>query len=338
MDSLWQESWSDYETRVATVEAAFAGRYQARRFDYRHPLRLQDKVPKRLRRVYPVSVAYTDWGPAEAPVVLCVGGVANCAHRFHFLASGLTRPGRDCRVICVDWVGRGRSGWLADQSEYCLDTYVEQLRQVLNHLGLKGVTLLGSSLGGTAAIELAARHPHLVGGLILNDTGPFIPAGRRKRRAETLARHYVFRSPEEIARRVGVSQRNDGPIGEEVRLYNTYHQTRWSDEEGGRIYRHDPRALMAYREDAHHNVNVWASWWRLRQRVLVTHGMESDALLVPTLHRMQQRRGVTVAHIPRTGHTPVLDDANHIHFIRAWLAGELEQGTAFTALHADSYP
>ena len=335
MNSLWQENWSDYEARVAAVEALFAGRYVPHRFDYQHPLRLQGKVPPRLRRVYPVSVAYTDWGPEDAPVVVCIGGVANCAHRFHFLASGLAG---DYRVICLDWVGRGRSGWLADQSEYRLDTYVEQLRQLLNHLRLKGATLLGSSLGGTAALELAARHPNLVGSLILNDTGPFIPAGRRKRRAETLARHYVFRSPEEILRKVGISQRNDGPLGEGVRLYNTYHQTRWSDEEGGRIYRHDPRALMAYREDAQHNVNVWASWWRLRQKVLVTHGMESDALLAPTLERMQQRKSVTVAHIPCTGHTPVLDDANHIHFIRAWLAGELESGVAFTVLHANSCP
>lgn len=327
----WQDNWNAYEAHAAQLERPFAGRYRSCRFDYQHPLRLQRRVPSRLRRVYPVSVAYTHWGQAGQPLILCVGGVANCAHRFHFLAAGLAAS---YQVVCMDWVGRGYSGWLADVSEYQLETYVEQLRQCLLHLGARRATLVGSSLGGTAAIVLAARHPELVSRLILNDTGPFIPAGRRRRRAETLARHYVFRNPADLLRKVGVSQRNDGPVQETVRLYTTHHQTRWSEDEDGRIYRYDPRAMLAYREDARHNVNVWPEWWRLRQPILATHGLESDALLAPTLRRMGQNPALTLMHVPHTGHTPVLDDPNHIAFIRDWLAGGQGLGREFTALPA----
>jgi pimeloyl-ACP methyl ester carboxylesterase len=59
-----------------------------------------------------VSVAYADWGPADAPVVLCCGGVANVAMRFNYLAADLSDR---FRVICMDWLGRGRSGWMADR-------------------------------------------------------------------------------------------------------------------------------------------------------------------------------------------------------------------------------
>lgn len=312
----WEINWDAYEAHAAVLETPFAGHYEARRFDYIHPTRLQSGVPRRLRKAYPVSVAYTEWGAVEAPLVLCVGGVANCAHRFHFLASDLSY---DHRVICLDWVGRGRSGWLADKSEYGLETCVEQLRQSLLHLGADQATIIGSSLGGTAAMVLAGRHHRLVGRLILNDTGPFIPAARRRRRAETLARHYVFRSPAEMGRKVGISQRNDGPISEDVRLYNNYHQTKWSAADNGRVYRHDPRALMAFRDEAHHSVNVWNSWRQLRLPILALHGMESDVLLPATLRRMMQRHDLTVVHIPDTGHTPVLDNPDHIHLIRTWL-------------------
>ena len=316
--------WKAYEAHANELETPFLGRYTEQRFDYFQPLRLQQGVPARLRKVYPVSVAYTEWGRSDAELLICVGGVANCAHRFHHLAAQLAN---DYRVICLDLIGRGRSGWLADQSEYCLETYVEQLLQTFKHLRIRQASLLGSSLGGTAATVFAARHTDLVSRLILNDTGPYIPSGRRRRRAETLARHYVFRTPAELLRKVGISQRNDGPISEAARLYNTYHQTRWSKSDSGRVYRYDPRALMAYREESHQSVNIWPEWQRLKQDILVLHGMESDALLPPTLRRMQRNPAVKIIDIPNTGHTPALDKPEHAEWIRNWLGASIDQVT-----------
>ena len=64
--------------------------------------------------------------------MLCCGGVANVAMRFHYLASDLSDH---FRVVCMDWLGRGRSGWLAAEDDYSLATYAEQLRQMIRHLG-----------------------------------------------------------------------------------------------------------------------------------------------------------------------------------------------------------
>ncbi|MBI5256698.1 MAG: alpha/beta fold hydrolase [Burkholderiales bacterium] len=324
--------WSAWLQAARRLDRRFAGHFVPMAFDYRQAPALQPEVPRRLRRPYTVRVGYTDWGSPERVPLVCCGGVANTAMRFAFLAADLWREGQ--RVVCMDWLGRGQSGWLADGSEYTRDTYVEQLRQLIEHLGRGPVPVLGSSLGGSVALALAARHPQLVSALVLNDVGPHIPQARRARRAETLARHYVFRTPEEMTRRAGAAQKHDGPVGEEVRLFIAYHQTRWSAEDGGRVYRHDPRALLAYQRDAARSVDLWDAWSALRCPVLLVHGLESDALTPATIARMQRSHPITLAHIPDTGHTPVLADRHQTALIAAWLRGELPGPRELSVPHA----
>lgn len=324
-------NWKDYMALASRVVGRFHGQMSLHHFDYEHPTRLQPATPRRMKLPYKVSVAYTEWGPADAPVLLCCGGVANVAMRFSFLASDLCDR---YRVICMDWLGRGRSGWLASEGDYSLPTYAEQLRQMIKHLGGRPVTVLGSSMGGSATIEMMATTPKLVERLILNDVGPHIPARRRRRRADTIARHYVFRNPGDLLRKVGASQKNDGPVSDDIRFNLTFHQTRWSDDEGGRIYRHDVRAMQAYRRDAQRSLLQWTQWRHVHCPVLLIHGMQSDALFESTIKRMVRGKTVTTMHIPDTGHAPLLADRNHIWFIRQWLLGAIEPRSEWSVLHA----
>lgn len=332
------ETWSDYMAFASRVVGRFHGQFRLERFDYVHPAALQPETPRHLKRPYTASVAYTDWGPADAPILLCCGGVANVATRFHYLASDLADH---WRVICMDWVGRGRSAWLAHEGDYSLATYTEQLRQMILHLGGRPVVLLGSSMGGSAAIDLIDRHPGLVHSLILNDVGPHIPSRRRQRRAVTIARHYVFRTPAELLRKVGASQKNDGPASDEIRFNLTFHQTRWSDDDGGRVYRHDVRAMQAYQRAARRSLMQWQAWRGVDCRILLIHGMLSDALLASTIRRMSRGKRISVLNVPDTGHTPLLADRNQIAHIRQWLDGALGDGVQLTVLHAgarDPFP
>jgi len=324
-------SWKEYMALASQVVGRFHGEFRIGHFDYVHPTRLQSGTPRRLQLPYTVPVSYADWGPEDAPVLVCCGGVASVAMRFNYLASDL----RDrFRVICMDWVGRGRSGWLASEGDYSLATYAEQLRQIIMHLGGRPVTVLGSSLGGSAAIEMTARYPELVKRLILNDIGPHIPLRRRQRRADALARHYVFREPSDLLRRVGASQKNDGPVSDDIRFNLTFHQTRWSDEDGGRIYRHDVRAMQAYRRDAQRSLLQWDLWQGVRCPILLIHGLQSDALLPPTIRRMSMGKDITLMRLPDTGHAPLLADRNQIWFIRDWLLGNGNAAGEWTVLHA----
>ncbi|HST00450.1 MAG TPA: alpha/beta hydrolase [Usitatibacter sp.] len=323
------QTWDEYMALAKRIIERFDHQFDLRHFDYMHPVRLQ-KSAQRFRKPYAVKVAYTEWGDPQAPLVVCVGGVANTAMRFNYLAADLESH---FRVVCMDWVGRGRSGWMADERDYSLGTYVEQLRQLIDRLGGGPVILLGSSMGGSAAIDLAAHHPKMVERLILNDIGPFIPKARRRRRSATLARHYVFRDPADLLRKIGASQKNDGPVSDDIRFNVTFHQTKWSDEEGGRVYRHDVRALQAFRADAQQSLDQWHTWRRIHCPVLLIHGMMSDALLPPTIRRMKDHHNVTVMHVPDTGHTPVLSDRNQNWFIHEWLMGRMDS-REWTVLHA----
>ncbi|MGI9311707.1 MAG: alpha/beta fold hydrolase [bacterium] len=201
--------WSGYDALVEALQDALqfnhGGRLSFRSFDYEHPVRLQHPELG-VGKPYSVRLAYSDPGGDGEPVI-AIGGITNVVQRFDFLTLD-SAPA--LRVIGLELAGRGRSGWLAELSDYHLDAYIEQLEQFIDYLGRESCTLLGSSLGGSIAICFAARHPQRVRRIILNDSGPYIPVARRVRRAKAVARHYVFRSPAEMFRRTGAATKHSG--------------------------------------------------------------------------------------------------------------------------------
>jgi flavin reductase (DIM6/NTAB) family NADH-FMN oxidoreductase RutF len=61
------------------------------------------------------------------------------------------------RVIAIDMLGHGGSA--PPREDATLDSYVEQLRQLLDDLGIAAATVVGHSMGGLVALGLALRHP-----------------------------------------------------------------------------------------------------------------------------------------------------------------------------------
>ncbi|WP_158047414.1 alpha/beta fold hydrolase [Skermanella pratensis] len=327
-------TWDEYELLAGRTAAPFDGRFDQCFYNYIHPKRLQGHWPAHQVKDTPIRLAFTDWGDPDGPLVICVGGIANTARRWDYLALGLCE---DFHVVCLDWPGRGMSGWMPSQGDYTIETNVEAMVQLLDYLDCPRASIIGSSLGGSVSMALAARRPDLVERLVLNDIGPYMPAERRRRRAEAVARHYVFRRPADLFRRLGASAKNEGPVTEDELLHNTFFQTKWSDGHGGRIYRHDPRALQAYAEEAQVSLDQREDWARLELPVLVLRGMVSDALLPETVEEMTAKPDVTAVFVPNTGHTPALSDVNQIHFVREWLLG---RGPAhhFTCLNPPATP
>ena len=307
-------NWEDYASLIDAMDAGLGERPAMHSFAYEHPLRLQDPETG-VGKPYSLRLAYSDPGGDGEPVV-AIGGLTNVAQRFDFFALDAAP---ELRVIGLDLAGRGHSGWLAELSDYRLETYVEQLAQLMEHLGLSSCTLLGSSLGGSTAITFAARYPERVRRIVLNDSGPYIPVERRARRARAVARHYVFRSPAEVFRRTGAAQKHSGPAPDAVLLHTAHHRTRWSDDEDGRVYRHDLRALLAYRADARSSLDLWEEWARLKCPVLLIHGLQSDATTDETIDRMRGIDGFSVIHVPDTGHTPTLSDGSLIADVARWV-------------------
>ena len=309
--------WSDYEALIEALTTGIGGGPAMRSFTYEHPVRLQNPDTG-VGKPYPVRLAYSDPGGDGEPVI-AIGGLTNVAQRFDFLALDAAPA---LRVIGLDLAGRGHSGWLAELSDYHLETYVEQLGQLMDHLGLASCTLLGSSLGGSTAIRFAARHPERVRRIVLNDSSPYIPVERRARRAKAVARHYVFRSPADVFRRTGAAEKHSGPAPDAVLLHSAHHRTRWSEEEAGRVYRHDLRALLAYRTEARNSLDLWDDWAEVKCPVLLIHGVQSDATSEETVGRMRSLDDLSVVHVPDTGHTPTLSDGLLIDEVVRWVCDD----------------
>lgn len=312
--------WPAFTELTSAVENAIGLPHQQARL----PFRLSQASPIGSSPAPDVPLHCLIWDAASAaeplqPDLICAGGIAGSARRFDFLAADLCHHRR---IIAFDWAGRGLSGWLPELDDYNLDSHCEQLACVIEKLAAPPVDVLGSSLGGAAALKLAVRRPDLIRRIVLNDTGAEIPKARRQRRARAVGRHYVFHNPNDLFRRLGAAEKNSGPVGDAVLLHNAHHPTHWSAAEQGRIYRHDPRALLAYRNEAQQDLELWPEWQRLCQPVMILRGDLSDALSIATLDRMANSRAFHLAHVPGSGHTPALSDTGQIDAIDHWLRSE----------------
>lgn len=73
------------------------------------------------------------------------------------------------RVVAPDLPGHGLSG--KAPGDYSLGAFAATLRDMLDRLGIERVTVVGQSLGGGVAMQLAYQHPELCQRLVLVSSG-----------------------------------------------------------------------------------------------------------------------------------------------------------------------
>jgi pimeloyl-ACP methyl ester carboxylesterase len=113
-----------------------------------------------------VRLAGLDFG-GDGPPVLLLHGLAGYAGEWADTARWLTER---CRVVALDARGHGRSErFPADVSRAAL---VADAAFAVESLRLGPVVVVGQSLGGLAALLLAAERPDLVHGLVVADASP----------------------------------------------------------------------------------------------------------------------------------------------------------------------
>ncbi|MFD2914544.1 alpha/beta fold hydrolase [Psychroserpens luteus] len=74
------------------------------------------------------------------------------------------------RVITLDLRGHGDS--TIPLNDYGVELMTEDVKQLLDQLNIKKATLVGFSMGGAIAFEMASKHPEYLENLVIVNSGP----------------------------------------------------------------------------------------------------------------------------------------------------------------------
>ena len=119
------------------------------------------------------TVSALRWGTGEPECVLIHGGAQN-AHTWDTVALALRAP-----LIAVDLAGHGHSDWRNDGA-YSPMNLADDVAAVMDAHASKASVVVGMSLGGLTAMQLAVRHPDKVRSLVMVDITPGVNAAKTK--------------------------------------------------------------------------------------------------------------------------------------------------------------
>jgi pimeloyl-ACP methyl ester carboxylesterase len=120
-------------------------------------------------------MAFEQAGSGGSPLVFLHGFACNRS----FFAAQTAHFGAGRRVVAIDFLGHGESD--TPEIEYRLPRFAADVARLLERLGLGEVVVVGHSMGGAVALELAASRPELVRAVVSLDTTLISSAERTNR-------------------------------------------------------------------------------------------------------------------------------------------------------------
>lgn len=120
--------------------------------------------PAKLVRLRGHDLSYVDTG--SGPAILFIHGLLGSHENWTHLVDRLDD---DHRVVIPDLFGHGASA--KPVGDYSLGSHAAILRDLMDHLGIQRVTLVGHSLGGGIAMQFCYLFPERVEALVLVATG-----------------------------------------------------------------------------------------------------------------------------------------------------------------------
>ena len=116
---------------------------------------------------------YVETGTGDLPVLM----LHQTPRSWDEYRDVLPRVGATTRAIAMDTVGFGASA--RPTEDMSVERFADGVEDLLATLGIEQVVLVGHHTGGVVGLEVAARRPDLVRGLVLSGT-PYVDAPRRE--------------------------------------------------------------------------------------------------------------------------------------------------------------
>jgi pimeloyl-ACP methyl ester carboxylesterase len=268
------------------------------------------------------NVAYKEWGdPANKKVLLCVHGLTRVSGDFDALAAAMCDQ---YRVICVDVVGRGRSGWLKNPAFYQVPQYVSDMVTVLARANADVVHYFGTSMGGQIGIGLSSLPDSPVKKLVLNDIGPKLDIVAIERIGSYVGKGIAYDTYEEAEQYIkSVSVTFGAHADAEWHKFCSDVLVQGADGKWTRNY--DLRLADAFKAItpdllAKGEAMIWAAYEAIQCPVLLVRGAQSDLLSPETAKAMTERGPkARLVEIPDVGHAPSFMHADQIAIARNFL-------------------
>ncbi|MEM8957885.1 MAG: alpha/beta hydrolase [Pseudomonadota bacterium] len=266
-----------------------------------------------------LRLAYDDAG--DGIPVICLAGLTRNMTDFDFVRPYLLDR---CRVIRMDYRGRGRSDFDSNYQNYNVLREAQDVIGLMDHLGLEQAAILGTSRGGIISMILAGSHKERLLGVCLNDIGPLIEP-------EGLA--YIFGYLGVTPKYQTYEEAADGMIEANAKRFPGVSRDRWRahaehlwrEKPDGLALRYDKllRRILMEQSASDTMPDMWLLFEALKGvPIALIHGANSDLLSQETAAEMQRRRpDMPYARVADRGHVPFLDEPEALNLISQFLEG-----------------
>ncbi len=255
---------------------------------------------------------YTDTG-GGLPVLALAGLTRNTADFDH------VAPHLNCRLIRMDYRGRGQSDW-ADPESYTIPQEAQDALALLDHLNIEKAGIIGTSRGGLIGMVLAATAKDRLLGVALNDIGPHIEAAGLSVIKDYIGRNPVQKTHEDAAAFRAKAWSHFKGVSHERWLAEV--QNHYEETLDGLVIKYDPKlADTVLAASTNLAPDLWPVFDAMAGLPLaILRGDASDLLSTHTYEEMRNRRpDAHAATVLGRGHVPFLDEPECLGVLNDWI-------------------
>lgn len=258
--------------------------------------------------------------PRPQGTVICLHGLTRNSRDFGRLAKHL---GETYRVLTPDLRGRGASEWDPKLENYHVKVYYQDIVRLITDEVTGRLAIIGTSLGGILAMNLAVHVPFRMAGIVMNDIGPELASTGLTRISGYVGTREAPGTWAAAVAQLKVNYAHAYPDFDDEEWMAYAKASHREREDGHVVADYDPAIGTAVRASSS-KFDMWPLWAQIAVPVLAIRGTLSDLLSAETFERMAKEKPDLIRiEVPNRGHTPLLTEPHVLARIDKFLADVL---------------